>query len=92
MLGDFWKKPEEISLTKPIASRVEFYENSLDTLNKKVSFYLLKKNEANREMKGEWSIRDSVSHRLTFIFDRTDEIPANGSRHRKKYPVTRKFF
>ena len=52
MLGDFWKKPEEISLTKPITARVEFYENSLDTLNKKVSFYLLKKNEVSKEMKG----------------------------------------
>jgi hypothetical protein len=53
MLADLWKKPiAENPISKPIASRVEFYENSLDTLNKKIAFYLLKRTEIGKELKG----------------------------------------
>lgn len=50
MLGDLWKK-EENSLTKPVAARVDFYESALDTLHKKVSFYLMKRSELDKDMK-----------------------------------------
>ena len=53
MLKDLFKKPiEENPITKPIAVRLEFYENSLDTLAKKITSYLIKKNEISSELQG----------------------------------------
>ena len=78
---DFWKKPEESNLTKPITVRVEFYENSLDTLNKKVSLYLLKKNEASKEMKG---LPPVISYACIYVCDnitRSNEISTIGCRN-----------
>lgn len=52
MLGDIWKKPiDENPITKPVAIQLEFYENALDTLNKKIAFYLMKKVEVAAQVK-----------------------------------------
>jgi hypothetical protein len=57
MLSDLWRKPlDDNPITKPVGARVDFFENSIDALNKKVTFYLMKRGEMSDEMRGTYLI------------------------------------
>ena len=100
LISELWKKttapvpssvpivpaPILIDNTKSFTTRVEFFENSLDSLNKKISFYLLKKSEVGAELKGKLLFSSyQLYNSYLFLNSRTNEGIEESWHYRKQY-------